>query len=163
MLLSGSRPSVKSLASRIISQIVLDGLSDSFSIFTWSSCGVGGPSACRDCADVVPDRACAQYSSIPSRVVNRWVVCSGMCALFAGFAPSPSFLVEHVHSALAERMRSAPTGSLDPVPPGLDQRCQPRRSSISFRMRPASTYWLVRPAIALTEARRRSASSKRLE
>ena len=70
MLLSGSRPSVESLASHIISQIVLDGLSDSFSIFAWSSHGAGGLSVCRDCADVVPDRACTQYASIPSRVVN---------------------------------------------------------------------------------------------
>ena len=163
MLSSGSRPSVESLASHIIGRIVLDGLSDSFSIFAWSSRGVGGLSVHHDCADVVLDQACARYSSIPSRVVNRWVVRSGMGALFAGFAPSPSFSVERVHSALAEHMHSAPTGSLDPVPPGLDRKCQPRRSSISFRMRPASTYWLVCPAIALTEARRRSASSKRLE
>ena len=163
MLLSGSRPSVESLASRIISQIVLDGLSDSFSICAWSSRGAGGPSVHRDCADVVLDRACARYSSIPSRVVNRWVVRSGMGALSAGFAPGPSCSAERVHSALVERMHSAPTGSLDPVPPGLDRRCRSRWSSISFRMRPASTYWLVHPAIALTVARRCSASSKRLE
>ena len=163
MLLSGSRPSVESLASCIISRIVLDGLSDSFSICAWSSRGAGGPSVHHDCADVVPDQACARYSSIPSRVVNLWVVRSSMGALLAGFAPGPSFSGERVRSALAERMRSAPTGSLDPVPPGLDRRCQSRWSSISFCMRPASTYWLVRPAIALTVAHRCSASSKRLE
>ena len=75
---------------------------------------------CRDCADVVLDRAHARYASIPSWVVNWWVVCSGMGTLSAGLAPSPLFSVEHVRSALAERMRLAPTGSLDPVPPGLD-------------------------------------------
>ena len=163
MLLSGSRPSVESLASHIISRIVLDGLSDSFSVFAWSSRDTGRPSVCRDRTDVVPDRACARYASIPSRVVNWWVVRSSMGTLSAGLAPSPSFSAERVRSALAERMRSALTGSLDPVPPGLARWCRSRRSSILFHMQPALTYWLVRPAIALAEAHRRSASSKRLE
>ena len=71
---------------------------------------------CCDCTEVAPDRACAPYASIPSWVVNWWVVCSGMGALSAGFTPSPSFSVECMHLALAERMRSASTESLDSVP-----------------------------------------------
>ena len=162
MLLSGSRPSVDSLASRIISWIVLDRLSDSFSAIAWSSRGTEGPSVCRNCADAVPDQACARYASIPSWVVNRWVVRSGMGTLSAGFTPGPSFLVERVHSALAERMHSASTESLDSVSPGLDRRCWSRRHSISLHIRLASTYWSVCPAIMPRAVHRCSANSKRL-